>query len=242
MEKRVIPKKRYRWFDFLVAVLILVLFFGSFLLSRNGTTVAGGIFLLLLFVLVGGYVLYAQMSWRRVWKKLSQEIELNSHLGPFAKAPNHPRLTGYYRGYPILVDRFYILRGVMHTRIQIALASSPAKHRFRIETNDWVARVKRKYNVQTSKGLPYVEIGELVLDRSFLFQTNPPDFAREVFQPKKVRQGLVDIAPGVDEMSLALLNNRLVYHETGMMYDVAYLKAVIDWLVEISNQIERVTS
>lgn len=242
MDKRVIPKKRYSWFEITIAILIPIFFFAGFLLGLTETPFLGGLFLFSLFVFVIGYTVYVQGKWRRVWRKLAQEIELDHHLGPFAKNPNHPRLTGYYRGYPILIDRFFGLGRVMHTRIQVAQTTSPSEHRFRIETNYWFARIKRKYNVQTSKRLPYVEIGELSLDRSFLFRTNPPDFVQEVFQPKKILQGLVEIAPGVDEMSLALLNNRLVYHETGMMYDVAYMKALIDWLVEISNQIERVTS
>ncbi len=128
----------------------------------------------------------------------------------------------------------------MHTRIQIALASSLSNRRFRIETNNWMTRLKRKRTILNPHSLPYIEMNDTVLDRSLLFQAYPAEFVREVLEPTMICQGLREVVKEVDQIGIVLFRNRLRYHETGQMYDAAYLKAVIDWLIETAEQIERV--
>ena len=241
-QNRIIPKQRNRWTEVVVAILI-PLFFLAGAFSRQSTMSWGGLFFFGFIGLVVGYSIYNRWIWRHVWKKLAQEIGLDYHFGPFAKNPRNPRLTGYYRGYSIKVDRFHGLGRVIYTRIQIAHTISLANHHLRVEKKDWLDRIKKQHNIHSSKGIPYAQIGETKLDNLLLIQSQPLDFAQQVFKPAMIRQGMEEVATGVYEMNLTLFNNRLRYYEAGFWnYDVAYLKGVIDWLIEITQQIERVAN
>ncbi|NUM43197.1 MAG: hypothetical protein HUU38_00710 [Anaerolineales bacterium] len=243
-QNRIIPKQRYSLIEVVVAVLMPLFFFAGAIFSRQSTTSWGGFFFFGFIGLVVGYSIYNRWIWRHVWKKLAQEIVLDYHFGPLAKNPRNPRLTGYYRGYSIKVDRvhgFYGLGRVMYTRIQVAHTISLANQHLRVEKKDWFDHIKKQHNIHSSKGIPYAQIGETKLNNLLLIQSQPLDFAQQVFKPVMIRQGLEEVATGVDEMNLTLFNNRLSYYEAGFWnYDVAYLKAVIDWLIEITQQIERV--
>lgn len=245
---RRIPKKtiaaRYI-FSLGMIVFLIIIFFSSVYIQSFDSS---GLFFLLTLGFLGialGFAWYDHAALKNKWKELTQQLGLTySEERKGASLISLPVIKGTYKAHPVKFDTFVRGHGKYrryYTEIQVLLTTPLITQGLKIERATWFNRIGKAVGSKTSNGRTVVETIDPELNRRVIIQSRPETFASQVLASASLQQGLEELAQQAWEMSLTIEQNALWYFERERIRDTEYLQAVLDLLVELAGQAERVS-
>lgn len=245
---RIIPRKQPHF-----ARIILISLLGAFiflgipwlLFSTRSQSEISYIFLFagfqfLLIVTVVGFALYETAALKDAWEELASRLGAQYSENEHVFFIRNPFITGTYKGYPFQLARFR--RGKaerVFIEFQIRLPTQLVSEGLFIERmnlSNWAGKYSEPL---TLEGFAVSQTGDEDLDQLAVIHTHPFDFANRMFANPTIRQGLKELVSQAQDMRLSLQNNELRFYERTLIRDVEYLQAVLDFLIEMVRQAEK---
>ncbi len=174
--------------------------------------------------------------WNNAWRNLADELGFKFLAEEDRKDPNNPQkdisipeMKGGYQGYPIHISGLSIRRrnsARKYTHVEVTLRTG--KSELLIMTN------------QRHPNLPTMKIGDTKFDREFYVQSVNSEFARAVLATPEQRQRILDVKASklaITEISIG--GDRLLFRDTGLILNSAYMRAVLDRLVAFARDIDQ---
>ena len=234
-EERIIPRKKINFLKVgsqVLAVVFVLLYIGFDLLAEflpalpaiNYQTLII-LLLVLIFVMPGGIILFGK------WLQIQKWLGLADELGFQAKQANRfslPTMHGSLRGHRITISQISERRGrsrVFFTRYHITL-NEPGNESF-VFKNRGIMDFNQK------------KIGDVEFDKRYSTTTNDERMVGNILRNRRLRLGLLQVGERARSRSLALNHDALVYVESGETSDTEYLRAVMGFLSELAQNIER---
>jgi len=232
---RVIPKLRGNLFsNFLQVILILFILLvmvQTFLSGELADQFSRYIDLLyipmivvfLVVPLAIGFVTRWQLS--RRWEQLASEFALK------VERPNrlaYPTLAGTFRGHRVSVMISSKQRGrsrVFFTNFMIVLN----------ERSSNTLEVKKRSLVSLNRET----IGDEEIDKKLSIKTSSNTFLQRILANRRLRQGLLELGERSRSKELVLSKKDLQYIEQGQISNPDYIRAVLTYLVDLANLVER---
>ncbi|HNB53868.1 MAG TPA: hypothetical protein PK530_18120 [Anaerolineales bacterium] len=245
---RRIPKKklaaRYLFSLGAIVFLLVIFFFSVYIQSFDSSGLL--IFLMLGFLGIAlGYTWYDHAAWKGKWGEMAQQLGLTySEERKGASLISLPVIKGTYKAHPVKFDTFvrgYGKQRRYYTEIQVLLTTPPIAQGLKIERATWFNRIGKAVGSKTSNGRVVVETIDPELNRRFIIQSRPETFSSQVLASASLQQGLEELAQQAWEMNLTVEQNALWYFERERIRDTEYLQAVLDLLIEMVGQVERVS-
>ncbi len=193
------------------------------------------IILSFLFVLI-----IAEYYRRQTWKNSWEELAMGEGLSLQTHGAKIPLLSKYYvagtfRGHQVTLDTFTRQMGrnrVTYTRIEFRMSEASG---YRL-----VLSPRGLLGISWGQaGLEEVRLGEEGFDRKIAMRSNQAALTRKALGPLRLRAGLLQLRAQARSLTIKIEQQALYFHERGLVRDEAYLRAVMDLLVELAGSVER---
>lgn len=144
----------------------------------------------------------------------------------------YPSVSGRYRGRNLLLRNIRRThsrrRSRTYTRLTVFLQNH-AGIRFALYDEDVLS------GLFTALGAQDVRTGDERVDRRFVIQSQPEEFARRLFAAPTLRERLLQVKP----MNLTLTGNELTFERQGILDDPDLLQSLFDLLTDVADFIEK---
>jgi hypothetical protein len=203
-----------------------------FFLDEDATTQTGRIASLLLvssitLLLVGVPIGSIIIRWHlgRKWETFAAELGLR------VKRPNcfaSPIIQGLFCGYQITVRiaSYRISRGQDNFTDFVFILNEPNPQTFEVQRTSPLNRNREPTG--------YTEI-----DKNLAIKASSISLRRQLLANTLLRQGLLELGEHARSKELILSEETLQYSEQGQISDIKYMRAVLLYLVDLSNLVER---
>jgi hypothetical protein len=169
-----------------------------------------------------------QVVFRSRWKQLATQTNLNFETkGTFGFLAN-PQLTGRYRGYTVILDIFSRSTGRYRSHYTRFKLTFPFE-------NPEPFSVKKHNIFHTNK----LQIEDQEIGMKYTFKASSPRPIDRLIRQNRIRQSFLDLHPQVRGLEFSVSENGITFIERGRIKDTAYLQAVLNFLVQLSDLIQQ---
>ena len=82
--------------------------------------------------------------------------------------------------------------------------------------------------------------GDTITDQKLITKTSSPEMLNRLLADEHIRQGLIEIGERAPAKALTIEKDTLLYRERGIVSDIIYMQAVLDFLIEVANKIQKI--
>lgn len=164
------------------------------------------------------------------WQELATRNGLQFEPGGFM---TYPRLSGVYRGHSLLLTNFRRTHGrrnsTTYTRLTLSL-DNRANIQFGLYGENMLSGLGKAFGMQD------VRIGDETVDRRFVIQSQPEQFAAALFASAGLRERLLQTR----SLYLTVKGSELIGQEIGMLTEAEYLQFLFDLLADVAERVDTV--
>ncbi len=171
---------------------------------------------------------FSQQRISRAWGELAERAGLTCEARGFLQSP---RVSGVYRGRPLVLDTYTTGSGrnrTTYTRITLDVRN-PANGSFALYNETVFSKIGKVLGMQD------IQTGDEELDKHYIIKGQPPSFTLSVLNSIGVRQKLQQIR----SINVQLSGDDLRFVQIGVLTNVEQLQSVIDFLGDVAEIVDR---
>jgi len=232
---RIIPRMRKNIISasvqYIFVLFILLLLAIPFLSGEFGRLINeydDYIFIPILILVLGVSIVssfYINWDLNRRWERLAADFALQlEKQNRFAP----PRLTGTFRGHKVTVEITAVKRGRNRTYYTNFFITLP-------QPVDYNLSFKKRNLISLNRET----VGDDEIDKKLKIDSSSDDLLRRILTTNRLRQGLLELGEKNRLQELSITENKIHYVERERISDDNYIHAVLRYLGDLANLVER---